>query len=249
MNHIIILAAGKGTRMGQEIAKTLTMVGNKPIIFHILANIKNICKKPTIVVGFKRDEIIKKVGKLAKYIVQDKQLGTGHAVLCSKEKLKMNKNKNVIVLPGDHPLITENTILNIIELHNKTKASITVGYINVPKFSGKNEIFYNCGRIIKDNNKNILDIIELKNANEKQKKIRDVNVSYYCFDAEWLWKNIEKIKQNKKTKEYQLTDLIKIAVKNNKTINGFKINNLYEGMGINTIEQRNSVEQFLKKIS
>ena len=172
--------------MGSDCPKVLTDVAEIPIIYRQLENLKKICEIPTVVVGFGSEQVIEKVGERAEYVLQSQQLGTGHAVLCAKEKLENKDFKNIVVLPGDHPLISAETIKNMISLHEKSSATTTISYVKVPKYKGIYEVFYNCGRIVRDSSGEISDIVELRDADEDQKNINEVNVSYYCFDAKWL---------------------------------------------------------------
>lgn len=249
MEHILILAGGKGTRMGQDIPKVLTEIGGEPMIFHLLKSIKSICDIPTMVVGFGSDNILKSVGKNADYVFQAEQLGTGHAVACAKEKLEKESYNNIIVIPGDHPLISGETIRDMITSHKESGAVITVSFVRVGSYEGIEKVFYNCGRVIKNESGEVVNIVELKDASDLQKEIKDVNVSYYCFDAKWLWNTIDKLKNDNKAGEYYLTDLIKIAVDQNEKINSFNIKDSVEGMGVNTPEQKKMIEDIIKKQS
>ncbi len=246
-NQIIILAGGKGTRMKSDRPKVLTKIKKISIIKHLLKNVVSVCAKPTIIVGYKGEEVIKETKNKYHYIWQKKQLGTGHAIACAKNDLIKNKNiKNIIVIPGDHPFVSGDTLKKLIKISNKNKAIISMATITVPNFENNFSSFYNCGRIIRNNKKEIEKIIELKDANEKQKLTKEVNVSYYCFNANWLWKNIEELKNNNKAKEYYLTDMIKIAVQKKKKISSIKIKNSIEGLGINNLKQLKILKQYCK---
>lgn len=249
MEHILILAGGRGSRMNQKIPKVLTEIGGEPMIFRLLNNIKSICDIPTLVVGFGSENIMKKVGESVGYVFQSRQLGTGHAVLCAKEKLERENFENIVVLPGDHPLISTKTIQDMVSSHNNSGAVVTVSFVRVSDYVGLEKVFYNCGRIIRDNDMNIIDIVEVKDADDEQKEIKEVNVSYYCFKSDWLWKNIDKLKNDNKAGEYYLTDLIRIAVRQNEKLNSYNIENSLEGMGVNTVEQKEIIENILKKQS
>src|SRR3990167_7722962 len=245
-NQIIILAGGKGTRMKSDRPKVLTKIKDTAIVNHLLKNVVSVCEKPVIVVGYKGEEVIKETGNKYRYVWQKKQLGTGHALMRVKEEMKNGKAENIIVVPGDHPFLSAKTINHLIKSHIRRNAVISAAVIKVDSFEGLNSGFYDCGRIMRNQNQEIEGIIELKDADEKQRQIKEVNVSYYCFKADWLWGNIDKLKNNNKAKEYYLTDMVKIAVKQGEKVNSMVIRNSLEGLGVNTPEQLRTAKSSLR---
>ena len=243
---VIILAAGKGTRMNGEIAKVLANVNGQPMIEYALIAVKNICK-PIVVVGFQGAEIEKQINDRAEFVWQVEQLGTGHAVACAKDLLQ-SFDGAILVLYGDHPLITEQTIEKLFDLHEEKEATISLMTTVVPNFDDWREGFNGFGRILRDKNGEILGIRELKDCTDAEKEIREVNPGYYCFDSRWLWQNINKIQNKNNQKEYYLTDLIEIAVQEKEKIISLKID-ARECLGINTKEQLNFVEEILRSKS
>ncbi len=245
--HIILMAGGKGTRMKQENPKVLTMLGGRPMIEYSLAEIIKVCPRPTVVVGYKGEDVVATLGDACHYVWQREQLGTGHAVMCAKEDLSKEDIKTVVVFNGDHPLIKAETISALIESHKKNGGVLTIGTVRVPGFAGDFAGFNNYGRIIRNSNGNIARITEVKDASDPEKDIREVNVNCYCFDASWLWKNIEGLKNKNKAGEYYLTDIIGIAVSQGHKINAFALDDPYAGYGINTQEELARVEEIIKK--
>jgi len=244
--HIIIMAGGKGTRMKSENPKVLTMLGGKPMIAHPLAEIIKICARPTIIVGYKGDEVVSVLGDGFNYAWQHEQLGTGHAVMCAKLDLSKENIKNVVVFNGDHPLIKAETINALIEFHKIGGGVLTIGTVKVPAFVGDFAGFYNYGRIIRGDNGDIRRIVEVKDANEVEREITEVNVNCYCFDADWLWENIENLKNENNAGEYYLTDMVGIAVKEGHKINVFILDDPYAGYGINTQEELARAEEIIR---
>lgn len=242
MNQAIILAGGKGKRMGGDYPKTMTEIGGKAIIFRILDSLKEICPKPTIIVGFGADIVKKAVGERAGYVFQDTQQGTGHAVLCAKEQLEKENLDSIIVIPGDHPLVNGRTIAEMISLHQREGSAITLSYLRVPDYRDRFELFQSFGRILRDEEGRIAGIGEVKDISEAEKKIREVNTSYYCFNAGWLWRNIGLLKPDNAARELYLTDLVRLAVSQKAGVSGFQIENPEEGMGVNTPEEKRLVE-------
>jgi len=246
MNHIIILAGGKGTRMKSEKPKVLTLVKGIPIIKRLLANIKSICEKPTIIVGYKGNEVVEATENKYNYVIQKEQNGTGHAIACAKSSLQ-NKNdiESIIVIPGDHPLVSAQSLNNITLQRKSSGAVIALGTLVVPSYDGDWSVFNHYGRIIKDTMGHVTGIVEFKDASEEIRAIKEVNMSYYCFDATWLWENIDTIDNKNAAGEYYLTDIVAIAKKQQKIITSYAIENYIEAMGINTPEQLLLVESFI----
>jgi bifunctional UDP-N-acetylglucosamine pyrophosphorylase/glucosamine-1-phosphate N-acetyltransferase len=243
-NHIIILAAGKGTRMGVPHPKVLVEINGKPIFKRLTNELAAVFPSITIIVGHQGQKVIDSIGNGFNYIWQKEQLGTGHAVLSAKEYLEKKEYENIMVIPGDHPLITATTLKKLAEEHSEKNAVLSLATVNVPDFSGDNGSFWNCGRVIRNNEGEIEAIVELKDANETQKNIQEVNVSYYCFNAKWLWDNVEKLGKKNMAQEYYLTDLVKMAKEQGEKIHTAIIKDSKEGLGINTEKQLSIVSKY-----
>jgi bifunctional UDP-N-acetylglucosamine pyrophosphorylase / glucosamine-1-phosphate N-acetyltransferase len=243
---IIVLAGGKGTRMGGDMPKVLTLVKGRPMIKYLLDNIEKsgIDKNPVIIVGYKKDLVIEALDKNKyNFITQEQQLGTGHAVSIAKELLK-DKTKNIIVLYGDHPLISADTINKINDIHNKSGKKITMATVVLEDFLDWRHNFQNFSRIIRDEKGKIIKDVQYKDASDEERKIMEVNPCYFCFDADWLWQNLEQIKNDNVQKEYYLTDLIKMATKEGMDIESININGV-EALGANTLLELDILGQFL----
>jgi len=237
MDHIIILAGGKGTRMKTDLPKVLNKLKGVSFIKRVVLAATKICKKPTIIVGYKGEDVIKETNNKYHYVWQREQLGTGHAIMCAKEDLINQDIDTILVLNGDHPLVKSKTLKDIISSHKKSRAVLSISSIITPSFEGDFSMFLDFGRIVRDENKNIKGIVESKDAKDDEKQIREVNVSYYCFDAKWLWQNIKKIANDNKAGEYYLTDLVKIAFSEEEKINSYIIKDPSEGIGVNNMRQ------------
>jgi bifunctional UDP-N-acetylglucosamine pyrophosphorylase / glucosamine-1-phosphate N-acetyltransferase len=242
---VIILAGGKGTRMEEASSKALIELRGKPLLGYVTENTKALGLKTIIIVGYRGQEVIEKMGDGFTYAWQHQQLGTGDAVQCAKKELADKNLQRIIVLPGDHPLIGKETIKSLLDQHEKAKASLSLATVTVENFEGDNKNFFNCGRIIRDDSGRVKSIVELKDATKEQKAIKEVNVSYYCFDANWLWDNIDKLKNDNAAKEYYITDLVKIAVDQGEKIGTVSIKDPREGLGVNTKEQLEVIKKFV----
>jgi bifunctional UDP-N-acetylglucosamine pyrophosphorylase/glucosamine-1-phosphate N-acetyltransferase len=242
--RIVILAAGKGTRMKSELPKVLETVKGKPMIQYLLESIakSGINSRPIIVVGYEKEKVIKTLGTAYDYVVQEKQLGTGHAVIMA-QKILENKADQIIVLYGDHPLISPETIKQLEDTHLKSGSKITMATFMVPDFEEWRNIFYkNFSRIIRNENGSIIKDVQFKDATDEEKKVKELNPCYFCFDAKWLWENLKRLNTDNTQKEYYLTDLIKIAMNEKEKIQSINIDP-HEALGVNSKEELETLEK------
>lgn len=238
---IVILAGGKGKRMESELPKVLVALKGKPMISHIISEIQKISnQKPVAIVGHKAELVQSELGDLCFYAFQAEQLGTGHAVSCAKGDCA--DAEQIVVLSGDQPFISAKTIVDLIEKQLSSKAKITFTTTEVPDFLDWRKAFLGFGKILRKDGE-VVGIKEVKDANDEEKNIKEVNAGCYCFDAEWLWKNLGKIKDDNNQKEYYLTDLFKIAGSEGEKIETVKIDN-HEALGANSKEELEILENF-----
>jgi len=242
--RIVILAAGKGTRMKSELPKVLVKLKGQHMIKHLLDSVKKsqIDPKPIIVVGYEKNLVIKELGDKYQYVTQEEQLGTGHAVYTAKDACR--DVENIIVISGDQPFIKTETIKNLLRKHLDSGAKITITTTEVPSFDDWYKPFLRFGRVLRKDGK-IIDR-EFKDANEEEKNVKELNASCYAFDTKWLWDNFEKIDNKKNTqKEYYLTDLWQIASENGEKIETIKIDPR-EALGANSKEELEILEKLVK---
>jgi|SRR3989344_778375 len=235
--RVVILAAGKGKRMNHELPKVLIALEGKPMLSHLLYAVEKsgVDSKPAIVVAPGNIDIIKQsVGDNYDYVVQKEQLGTGDAVRSTRALLE-GKTDVVMVLYGDHPFLKPETIKTLRDFHRKEGTVLTMMTISVPDFEGWRKPFYDFGRVIRDGQGEVVDIIEKKDTTPDQLKIREVNPSFFCFRADWLWPNLEKLTNKNAQGEYYLTDLVRIAIQGGERIASVDVNP-QESIGVNTPE-------------
>jgi len=241
--RVVILAAGKGTRMKSDLPKVLVKIRDKPIIEYLVQSVisSGVDKNPIIVVSPDNKELISQALKKynCQYAIQKEQLGTAHAMACAK--VLIDKDEDYIVnFYGDHPFIKAASIK---KLSQYAKGIITLMTIKVKDFKDWRQCFYHWGRIIR--NDSVQEIIEFIDADEKVKKITELSPSFFCFKNNWLWENISKIKNDNVKGEYYLTDLVKIAYNQGHKINSILIDPK-EAIGINSQEELAKTEVLLK---
>lgn len=235
---VIILAAGKGNRMNSDLPKPLHAVKGKTSLRRLLESVAWIGREPIIVVGHQREKIMEALGFGRTYVVQEKQQGTGHALRAAKDALKdWPLAENIMVLPGDHPLISEKTLRNLWNVHEENNAVLTMGTVTAPDFIGDHELFSHYGRVLRDERGRVRGVIEEKDASEEEKRIKEVNITNYCFKTGWLWENIDALTSNNKSHEFYLTDMVQIAASQGIPIYSYALPDITEGMGFNTPEQ------------
>jgi bifunctional N-acetylglucosamine-1-phosphate-uridyltransferase/glucosamine-1-phosphate-acetyltransferase GlmU-like protein len=239
----VVLAGGKGKRMNSNLPKIMHRILGRPLISYSLKNLRDAGIKNIIpVVGYKRHIVLKWLSKEVNYAIQSKQLGTGNAVLNAFPKIS-EVTKDLLVINGDDSAFYKpTTIKSVIEQHRKEDAVLTFVSLIRKDPSG-------LGRVIRGSNGDVLGTVEEKNATDEQKKITEVNDGLYIFNYKWLVKNILNIKKDGISKEYYLTDLIKIAIQNNEKVSVYKLLDAEEWQGINTpSELKIAEEKMIKKI-
>ena len=239
---IIILAAGKGTRMKSDIPKVLHKIADKSMVVHVIETARKITNDNIhVVVGYKAQDVQTEINKYFKvnFAIQKQLIGTGDAVKSAIFGIDP-LIKDILVLYGDVPLIEENTIKNLIHKHRLNKAKISVLAMNMDDPTGY-------GRIILNDNNKMLCIKEEADANIREKKIKKVNTGIYCFDKQNLVSAIDKIKPDNNQSEYYLTDVIRITQKKNKKIIVVTIKDYRQVIGVNTIKELNQADNLLKK--
>ena len=217
--------------------KVLHKLNGKPLLDHVLDESELLNPREIIlVVGFKKEHVISHTKNRInlKNVTQIEQLGTGHAVLQTEEFLK-DKKGHILILYGDVPNIKASTLEPIIDDHIKNNRDLTLITAELDDPTGY-------GRIIRDKNARLLKIVEEKDCNDNEKKIKEWNPGIYIFKIPEVFEILNSIKANNASKEYYLTDAIGLAQQSNLQIKAIKIANSDEVLGINTAGQLEELE-------
>ena len=236
---VIILAAGKGTRMKSSLAKVLLPLAGHPLLHYTLDLSSKLNPVQTIVVvGHQADQVQQAFAdRGVEFVLQHEQLGTGHAAKQAKEKLENFKGL-VLVLCGDMPLIRPDTLLEMVAGHRASGAKCTV-------LTLKSDGLHDFGRIIRDEKGLILKIVEFKDASDVEKKVDEFNSGVYCFDSGLFFKALEYVDSNNAQNEYYLTDTIEYLVRKRYPVQATQTQNANEILGINSPDDLNRAERLL----
>lgn len=243
--RVIVLAAGRGTRMQSDVPKVLVPLNGRPMIQYLLDAIRasGVDARPVLVVGHQSDMVRKAIGGGVDYVEQKEQLGTGHAAQCA-EPLLAGRAENVIVLYGDHPFVRSETIAGLKELHEREGRVLSMMTATVEDFEGWRAPFADFSRVIRDASGRIVRIAEAKDATPAELIIREVNPAFFAFRAAWLWDNLKSITNKNAPGEYYLTDLVRIAIAQGERIASLSIDPS-EAIGVNTREHLTSAGVFV----
>lgn len=231
------MAAGKGTRLKSKHPKVLHEVGGKPILAYVIATAKKVVPPNDIfvIIGHEPERVREAVASTGvNFVVQSEQRGTGHALMVAREALSGDKSGNkydqIIVLSGDAPLITAETIKILSGFHTAQNAAMTL-------LSADLENPFGYGRVIRKRTgakASVQAIVEEKSATAQQRKIREINSGFYAFDAASLYEHIDKLSTANAHGEYYLTDMAGVFHRARKKVAAIKTPDASEVMGSNT---------------
>lgn len=237
----LVLAAGRGSRFasesGEPFPKVLRPVLGRPMVEYVLDALRSAgVDEITLIVGYGAEEVRREVGASVGYVLQPEQKGSGHAVLCARDDFR-DFAGGLIVMCGDSPLFTADSVRRIQDEHLRTGAAVTLA-------SAVLDDPFGYGRIVRDFDGVITGVVEEKCADEREKAIREVNGGAYAFDARWLFDNIDQMAINE-AGEYNLTDMVRVAVGQGRVISAVQCD-ARELLGVNTPAQLGTVEEILR---
>ncbi|MDD5109257.1 MAG: NTP transferase domain-containing protein [Candidatus Omnitrophica bacterium] len=237
---VIILAGGKSTRMRSEVPKVLHKLCGRPMLGYVLDLVAGLKPKQVVaVLGYKQELVRKIIPGGVKIVIQKKLIGTADAVKTGLSVLKGFKG-TVLILYGDNPLLKKDTLKKLLDYHLESNADATLltARLNKP---------FGYGRIMRDRYSSICGIIEEKDADEVQKDIEEINTGIMVFKKDRLDNNLKSIRANNRKKEYYLTDIIEILAKKNYLVEGLKVEDAHEALGINTRAELAKANSFMQK--
>lgn len=246
--YTIILAAGQGTRMKSKLYKVLHPVCGKAMVDHVLTQVEQIDPaKIVTIVGHGAQTVEEVLGQRSEYVLQEAQLGTGHAVLQAESALGQKEGMTLIV-SGDTPLLTAQTFNQVFKFHAEKKAQATILTATAPDPTGY-------GRVIRNDLGNVEKIVEQKDASKEEAAVHEINTGVYCFDNQALFKALHQVKNDNAQNEYYLTDVIEIMRNEGGVVAAYKAPDFEETMGVNdrlalskatAVMQRRINEQHMK---
>ncbi len=222
----VILAAGKGVRMHSALPKVLHPLLGRPLVTYAIDTAQEVTRRqPILVIGHGADEIRQITGESVQYVLQQPQLGTGHAVM-QAESLQRDQSDLVLVTYADMPLLRTETLSLLVRTQQEQSSALTL----LTTVSDQPRGF---GRISRDENGQVCSVVEEAQATPEQLAIDELNVGVYCFDASWLWDALHEVELSPKG-EYYLTDLVEIAVSSGRKVHTCQVDDIDETIGINT---------------
>jgi len=226
--------------MKSDLPKVFCDLAGRPMLAYVIETVKKLRPKMVlVVVGYKKELLMdhfKDSG--VEFVVQNEQLGTGHAVLEAEDKLRDLKGE-VLVLAGDVPLIKPRTLEDLLSFHREHKAAVTDLTAELPEAG-------NYGRVVRDQEGRITKVVEKKDASPEELELREINTGTFCFDAQALLEALKEVRPENAQKEYYLTDTIEILKDQGRPVYAFRAPDHKETLGINTKEQLKELEEHLR---
>jgi len=224
----VILAAGEGKRMKSKYPKVLHQICGRPLLGHVLAALEDLCTEKIVVIGHGAAEVKAAFGSSVRYALQEEQLGTGHAVMQAAPLL--SGRGEVMVVCGDTPLLSSETLGELLKEHRRTGAAATVLTALVPNPFGY-------GRIIRSAAGALEKIVEEKDADDREKAVAEINTGTYVFAAELLLDVLKRLSNKNSQGEYYLTDCIALLIGKGLRVSSFCLEDYRHALGVNDRNQ------------
>lgn len=235
----VILAAGQGTRMKSKLYKVLHPVCGKPMVEHVVENIQTLSVNRIVtVVGHGADKVKEQLGAKSEYVLQEEQLGTAHAVI-QAETILGELEGTTLVVCGDTPLIRPETFKELFEHHQKQNAKATI-------LTAVAEIPTGYGRVLRDTNGQVSQIVEQKDASPEQQLVKEINTGTYCFDNKALFEALKLVKNENAQGEYYLPDVIEILQQQGEIVSAYTCDNFDETLGVNDRVALSQAEEIMR---
>ena len=237
----VVLAAGKGTRFKSNKIKVLHQLLGKSMLHLVIDSLYGLDPEELfVIVGYQKERIMKEeFAYPVRFAIQKKPLGTADAVWAVKDLLKDQKEKNILVMNADLPLVRTETLRPFFQFHQQENNDLTF-------LTGELENPTGFGRVIPGVD-NVIRIVEEKDATPLQRKIKESNLGVYCFDKKELFNSIPKISNKNVKREYYLTDIIEIMIRDGKKCAPFRTENTEEFIGVNDRDEFEMAAEVLRK--
>ncbi len=235
----LVLAAGKGTRMRSSVPKVLHPLLGRPLLGHVLGLLRaSGIDRIVVVVGHGADRVMETFrGAGLDFVIQEQQLGTGHAVACAEKEVGPG-DSDILIICGDTPLIREETLKEFIRRHQESGNRLSILSSNFPNPTGY-------GRIVRDHNGVFKRIVEEKDALETEKRITEINTGTYLVDRKVLFTLVKELSSDNAQGEYYLTDIVELAVNEGLKVDAFCLASEEEALGVNSRYQLAVAEKVL----
>ncbi|MGM7703739.1 bifunctional UDP-N-acetylglucosamine diphosphorylase/glucosamine-1-phosphate N-acetyltransferase GlmU [Pseudalkalibacillus sp. Hm43] len=238
--YAVVLAAGKGTRMKSRLYKVLHPVGGKPMVQHVVDQIKEVQVDQIVtVIGHGAEKVKDQLGAEVNYVLQEEQLGTGHAVM-QTEDLLGDLEGTTLVVCGDTPLISAETMDALLKHHEKENAKVTL-------LTAHAEDPFGYGRVIRKEDGTVSKIVEHKDATIHEQAVQEINTGTYCFDNKTLFEALKQVTNDNVQGEYYLPDVIEIVKEQNETVAAYQTPAFEETIGVNDRVALSEAERLMKK--
>ncbi len=235
----VVLAAGKGTRMKSKLPKVIHPIAGKPMAAHVLETVNGIgIERALLVIGYGAGQVKEALGDEWEYVLQEEQKGTGHAVLQTKEAL-FNDKGDVLILYGDTPLLTQTIVEKLMKAHRKEQNDATVLTARLSDPGGY-------GRIVRNQQGEVVRIVEHKDATKDERGIDEVNTGIYCLRIEILWEALDEVETDNQQNEMYLTDIFHILRDRKKKIGTVTTEDIDEITGINSRQELAKAEKIMQ---
>jgi bifunctional UDP-N-acetylglucosamine pyrophosphorylase / glucosamine-1-phosphate N-acetyltransferase len=223
----VIMAAGKSTRMKSAVPKALHKICGKEVTRHVIDSCRKAgIERVIVIVGYESEQVKQGLGDDVSYVIQSPQLGTGHAMM-QAAPLLTDASAPVVVLPGDAPLLTPQTLASLLTAHAESGAAATL-------LSARMDNPAAYGRVVRLPNGGVSKIVEAKDATPEQIEIDEINTSMYVFQAGLLVESLKSLKAENAQNEYYLTDVVEMLSYSGKPVDAMIVDDVAEAMGINT---------------
>lgn len=236
----VILAAGQGTRMKSKLYKVLHPVMGRPMVQHVMDQLQALdLSKIITIVGHGAEKVKEELGEASQFVLQNEQLGTGHAVMQAEDLLKDQEGVTLVVC-GDTPLLTKDTLEQMFHYHQEKQAKVTVLTTTIPDPTGY-------GRIVRNAGGDVSKIVEQKDASAEELAIQEVNAGTYCFDNAFLFEALKNVSNDNAQGEYYLPDVIEIAKNQQETVAAYQTIDADETLGVNDRLALSEAERLMKQ--